>query len=174
MNMEEEFAKTEDLYSDDEYDRVLETSPRICFCCKTDLVRIIEVKEFEKKKRLACFYANIPIDILNSYSLIDTNSMFEFKTKRGCSFQYNYIHLCNDCLKKGLYQWSLNNSHNKYPHLRIDGSRFMELLNNKLNPPINKIINIKFPRKYICDYYKSQKYTYLIDIKESKLITKKN
>jgi hypothetical protein len=147
---------------DSESDLVLETFPEICFCCKTDIVTIKDVKQFEKKKKLACFYARIPMEIFHSYTLTHINSMFHFKSKiRGGGIQHNYIHLCNDCLKKGLYQWSINYPDNKYPHLRIDGIRFMSLLNNKLNPDMDKTINIIFPNIYICDYYISQKYTYL-------------
>lgn len=145
--------KTEDYYqfyikeSDEESDEenlyseyIFETQPGICSHCKKNLT-------FNNE------------NIYNNYKLLYPNeSLFTFVNKRGDEYWYIYYHFCNVCFNKALYNWSYKNER-KYPRLRIDGSKFINSLNNM---DLNNIPNnINFPKIYRCDYYLSEGYRYL-------------
>ena len=123
---------------------ILETVPGICDNCKR----------------------NLSLDEGNSikYKLLYPNeSLFIFTSRRGDKYCYIYKHYCSDCLNKALYNWSLKNSHNKYPRLRYDGASFIYDLKN-MDMDIDNNPKKNYPRIYRCDYNLSSGYNYLDDL----------
>tara|TARA_Y100000741_G_scaffold356666_1_gene333587 strand:+ start:3715 stop:4284 length:570 start_codon:yes stop_codon:yes gene_type:complete len=120
---------------------IIETIPGICNRCNKDLS-----EDISDKIKYKLLYPN--------------ESLFIFSQRRRNQYYYIYKHYCTCCLNKGLYNWSINNLHNKYPHLRVDGFSFIYNLKNMNDEYIPKK---NYPRIYRCEYYLSQGYTYLDD-----------
>lgn len=134
-----DYSLSDDNYIDPYQEYIIETKPGICSECEKDL----SVNEQSEYKNL---YKN--------------EGLFIFTSKNGDRYFYIYYHYCKDCLSKKLYNWSKNNDY-KYPSLRVNGNQIINI--RVLNVELPK--NIEFPTIYYCDYYLSNGYRFLDNIK---------
>ena len=127
-------------------EKIIETKPGICFNCKKDLSK--------------CSVS----DNNNKYKLLHPcESLFIYSTKGRDTYCYHYIHFCSECMNNNLYLWSIKNTQNKYPYLRVHAQSFLWTMKSNDFEKINIPKNISFPRIYRCEYYLGSNYDYLDD-----------